>query len=213
MVRLDAGASVRLTSPHRIDLLAGALYADTDPDGTRGAATGRAPGEGLEIHTAAGVARDVGTRFMTRLVAGADTPTLQVLVRDGTVAVERDSDSVFANAGEQVVARAGAAIELAPAATFGPEWAWVIDSAPPFEVAGRSIAEILDWVARETGWTVRYEDAALAEAAHGMIQESSRALTTTLRPDQAHSALLPGANLEGELEAGVLTVRRQRADR
>ena len=56
---------------------------------------------------------------------------------------------------------------------------------------------------------MRYEDAALAEAARGMIQQASRAQTGALRADQAPFLLLPGANLEGELEAGVLTVRRR----
>ena len=210
LVRLDAGASARLVSPTRIDLRAGALYADTDPDAVLGAATRHGPGVGLEIHTAAGTARDVGTRFMARLVGG-DVPTLQVLVRDGIVAVERDSDSVFVNAGEQVTARLGAAIGIGPAPTWGPEWAWVIDAAPPFEVAGRSMAEILDWAARENGWTVRYEDAELAESARGMMQQSSREHTGAMRPDLAPFVLLPSANLEGKVEAGILTVRRQRA--
>jgi hypothetical protein len=213
VVRFDAGTSARLVSPTRIDLLAGALYADTGPDPTGVAPARRAPAAGLEIHTEAGVARDVGTRFIAGLVAGSDAPTLRVLVRDGKVRVERDSDSALANAGEQITARAGAEIELGPAPSFGPEWAWVIDAAPPFEVAGRSIAEILDWVERETGWAVRYEDAALAEAARGMIQQASREQIGAMRPDLAPFVLLPGANLEGEVEAGVLTVRRLRAGR
>jgi hypothetical protein len=209
LVRFDAGTSARLESPTRIRLLAGALYADTDPDPFIGAPPRSAPIARLEIHTAAGVARDVGTRFMARLVAEADAPTLQVLVRDGTVMVERDSDSALANAGEQITARAGAAIVRGPAPPFGPEWEWVIDAGPPFEVAGRSMAEILDWVARETGWTVRYEDAALAEAARRMIQQASRELPGAMRPDQAPFVLLPTANLEADLQAGVLTVRRR----
>jgi hypothetical protein len=207
-IRLDAGASARLASPTRIDLLGGALYADTDPEATLGAATRHGPAPRLEIHTAAGVARDIGTRFMARLVAGGSAPTLEVLVRDGAVAVERDSDSMIANTGEQITARAGAPIERVAAPTWGPEWAWVVDAATPLEVGGRSVADMLNWVARETGYTVRYEDAALAEAARATILQASRE-QTTMRPDQAPFVLLP-ANLEGEVEAGVLTVRRQR---
>jgi hypothetical protein len=75
------------------------------------------------------------------------------------------------------------------------------------------MAEILDWVARETGWIVRYEDAALADAARGMIQQASREQAGAMRPDQAPFVLLPGANLEAELQGGVLTVRRPRAGR
>jgi hypothetical protein len=46
-----------------------------------------------------------------------------------------------------------------------------------------------------------------------MIQQASRAQTVALRPDQAPFVLLAGANLDGVLEAGVLTVSRQGARR
>jgi hypothetical protein len=213
-IRIDSGTAARLVSSSRIDLLAGAIYADTDPDGAAGAtgAAGEAA-RALEVHTVAGTARDIGTRFMARVTGESEAPALQVMVRAGAVIVERDGESQTANGGEQILARKSGAIERGPAATFGPDWAWVIAAAPPFEVADRSIAEILDWVSRETGWTVRYEDAALATAARGMIQHSSRAQTGALRPDQAPFVLLAGANLEGVLEAGVLTVSRQEARR
>lgn len=207
MIRVDSGTEARLVSSSRIDLLAGAIYADTDPDGAAVATSDDA--SALEVHTVVGIARDVGTRFMTRVTGESDAAALLVLVRAGAVIVERAGESKTAHGGEQILARRGGAIERGPAPTYGPDWAWVIDAAPPFEVAERSAAAILEWVARETGWEVRYEDAALAEAARGMIQQSSRAETGALRPDQAPFDLLPGFNLEGRLEAGVLTVRRR----
>jgi hypothetical protein len=203
-IRIDSGTAARLVSSSRIDLLAGAIYADTDPDG--GAAGDVA--SALEVHTDAGTARDVGTRFMVRVDSESEAPVLQVMVRAGAVIVEHDGEVQTANGGEQIHVRADGALVHGPAEPYGPQWAWVIDAAPPFEVADRSIAEILDWVARETGWTVRYEDAALAEAARKMIQQASRAQTGGLRPE-ATFVLLEGANLDGHLEAGVLTVRRR----
>jgi hypothetical protein len=208
VIRFDAGAAARLASSARIDLLAGAIYADTDPDATGAAATRHPRSARLEVHTPVAVARDIGTRFMARLVAG-HPETVQVLVRDGEVEVEHEGESRIARSGERIIARAGGALELGPALTWGPEWAWVLDATPPFEIAGRSVAEILEWVARETGWTVRYEDAAVAADARETIQQASRELGA-LRPDQAPFGVLPTANLEGEFEAGVLTVRRQR---
>jgi hypothetical protein len=210
-IRIDSGSAARLVSPSRIDLLAGAIYADTEADAATNAtdAAGEAA-SALEVHTVAGTARDVGTRFMVRVSGASEAPALQVMVRAGAVMVERDGESETANRGEQIRARAGGAMARGPAEPYGAEWDWVIDAAPPFEVAGRSIAEIMDWVSRETGWTVRYEDAALAEAARRMIQEASRAqVAVALRPDQAPFVLLAGANLEGHLESGVLTIRRR----
>jgi len=209
LIRLDAGTDVRFESASRLDLLAGALYADTD-----------AAPSALVIDTLAGTVSDVGTRFIARVVEGSEpaddaprhaaAPGLVVLVRDGRVSIETGGGSETAGAGERLLVRGDGAVEHRSVRTWGREWDWVLDAAPRFDVAGRSIAEILDWVSRETGWTVRYEDAALGEAARSMMVQASRSEPSTLRADQAAFVLLPGANLEGELDAaGVLTVRRR----
>jgi hypothetical protein len=85
-----------------------------------------------------------------------------------------------------------------------------MDAAAPFEIEGSTVAEMLAWVARETGWTVRYEDEDLARAARQMPFEGGGRAARELRPDQAAFYLLPGARLEGRLEHGTLTVRRVR---
>lgn len=215
-LRLDSGTRVRLSSAGELDLAAGAIYADTGGGG--GA---------LAVHTAVGTARDVGTRFAVRLVdesamggvAPGAGPTrvsaalgdaraaMRVRVREGLVAVEWDGESQRAAAGEEVVLHADGSLDRRLAALHGDDWEWVVATAPGFAIEGRSLAEMLDWVAAETGWGVRYADAGLAAAAtsielHGDIGD--------LRPDQAAFAVLPGAGLEGELADGVLTVRRGR---
>ena len=206
-IRLDAGSVARVDSNARIDLFDGAIYADTDPDGDTGGPD-RVERRALEVHTAAGVARDVGTRFAARLIGTKQEPSLEVLVRSGAVSVERAGASKVAGPGEQIVT-SDAGMQISPAATYGPEWAWILDAAPPFEVAGRSIADLLDWVARETGWTVRYEEPGLEQDARTMVLQASRSQGGALRADQAPFVLLPSANLSGDLEQGVLTVRRR----
>jgi hypothetical protein len=133
---------------------------------------------------------------------------LRVLVRSGAVSVERAGISETAGAGEQIVA-GESGIDVSPAATYGAEWEWILDAAPPFDLTGKSIAEVLDWVARETGWTVRYEQPGLERAARTMVLQASGSQDAVLRADQAPAVLLPSANLSGELDSGVLTVRRR----
>lgn len=48
-------------------------------------------------------------------------------------------------------------------------WEWVLDTARPFPVEVRTVSELLDWVATETGWRVRFEDPDLAKAADGIV--------------------------------------------
>jgi hypothetical protein len=209
IVRLDVGTTVRLASATRLDLVRGALYADTGLD--PGANGGRSAGAGaaLEVHTSNGIARDVGTRFMVRLRARADGPELEVLVRDGAVAVVRGDESDLAAAGEQLMLTRDGELERRAISPHGPDWEWVMDAGPPFTIEGRTVGEILDWVARETGWTVRYEDEALAEDAPGIVvQGGGGDAVRKVRANQAPFVVLPIAGLEGVLDNGVLVVRR-----
>jgi hypothetical protein len=83
----------------------------------------------------------------------------------------------------------------------------VLEAAAGFEIEGQTLQDLLDWVARETGWQVRFADAELAASAKEIVLHGG---IGNLRPDQAPFAVLPGAGLEGELSRGVLTIRRAR---
>ena len=63
---------------------------------------------------------------------------------------------------------------------YGPDWQWVLASAPEFESEGHTVRELLEWVARETGWTVPYEDA----RSRGEPGRSSSTALPGLRPDR-----------------------------
>lgn len=193
-LRLDAGTRLRLVSARVFDLERGAVYADT----------GSAGSGALEVRTPLGTARDLGTRFALRLLEGPER-ALEVRVRDGAVAVEQAGATHIAAAGEELTLHQDGETLRRKMAVHGPEWDWVLEAAPRFTVEGKSLRELLDWVARETGWTYRFEDAELAASADEIILHGSLG---GVRPDQAPFAVLPGAGLEGELDDGTLIVRR-----
>lgn len=193
VVRLDADTRVRLVSATALDLERGAIYADTESGA-------------LEIRTPLGTVRDIGTRFAVR-VAG---PALRVQVRHGAVAVERGGRTHVTPAGQELVLRSDGTSEKREIAGYGPEWEWVLEAAPGFDAEGRTLEQFLGWVARETGWEVRFADEELAASAKGIVLHGGLA---GLRPDQAPFAVLPGAGLEGELQEGTLVVRRLKAPR
>lgn len=191
-LRMDTGTRVRFASATVLDLEEGSVYLDTGS------------GQPAAVRTSVGTARDVGTQFAVRLEG---TATMSVRVREGAVVVERDGHSYDAAAGQELVLHGDGTLERREVPAFGPGWEWVLEAAGRFEIEGRTLQELLDWVTRETGWQVRFADAELAASAREIVLHGGMG---TLRPDQAPFAVLPGAGLEGELVEGVLTIRRAR---
>ncbi len=190
-VRLDAGTRLRVLTAEKLALDEGAVYVDS----------GLAAESKVTVQTPLGDVRELGTQFTVRLADGARE--LRVRVREGAVAAATGGGSHTAHAGEElVVDRAGHAA-LRTAASSGEDWAWVLTAAPPFAGEGRTVAELLDWVSRETGWRLRYEGDAQHEAATAVLHGAAGAVP----PDRAAFALLPGAGLEAELRDGTLIVR------
>jgi hypothetical protein len=58
----------------------------------------------------------------------------------------------------------GEAIARRSVSPFGPQWNWSAEVAPPFEIEGRSLAELLRWVVRENGWHLDYATVAARNA-------------------------------------------------
>jgi ferric-dicitrate binding protein FerR (iron transport regulator) len=192
-LRLDEATRVRLVSATEVELEAGAVYVDTGSDG----------GRSLAVGTPYGTARDIGTRFLVRLDP-QDAP-LSVRVRDGRVELERRGALHEAGGGEEMVVRTDGSFARREAPGHGPAWDWVVATAPAFELEGSTLGELLAWVSRETGWRVRFSEPELAGSADAIVLHGD---LNGLRPDQAPFAVLPGAGLEGELDDGVLVVRR-----
>lgn len=200
-LRVDESTRIRLVSASEVELLEGAVYVDTGPD---------AGGERrLAVRTAFGTARDVGTRFLVALdrqAPGAPPAgSLTVRVREGRVELARRGEVHRAAGGEEMVVRPDGTVERRAVPVHGAAWSWVVAAAPAFDLEGRTLGELLAWVSRETGWRVRFDDPELQDSADGIVLHGTLG---GLRPDQAPFAVLPGAGLEGELEDGILVVRR-----
>lgn len=196
-VRLTGGASVRfdraskaqLVSATRIELHAGAVYIDS---GTT------APS--LEIGTAFGLVRDIGTQFEIRV----EEASLRVRVRSGLVEVQRGEDVSSARPGaELTVTREGVTSQaISP---YGESWAWTTAVGPVFDIEGRSLSAYLEYVCREQGWALVYADSRLALDASGIILHGS---TQGLPASDALSIVLATTGLTHRLDHGQLQVAR-----
>ena len=159
-LRLASETRLRLTGENGAELLAGTLYFDSED------ASGATQ---FAITTAIGTLRDVGTQFIVQV----DSDRVELGVRNGRVAVERGDDRADAVAGERLVVPPSGDIRREPLATFGGDWAWVEQLAPPFDIDGRRLDEFLDWVAEQTGRTVVFADPDVERLARGAMLRGS----------------------------------------
>jgi hypothetical protein len=95
----------------------------------------------------------------------------------------------------------------APFPRSGPEWAWVVASAPMPEIDGWTLARFLDWLARESGLAVDFADRSSAERAatvtvHGSVRQ--------LEPFAAAEVVLASAGCSFTVEGDRLVVRAER---
>lgn len=191
-VRLDQDTAIVLDSHGEATLERGAVYVDS---GDEAAADGKA----LEIKTAFGSVRHVGTQFEVRL----QDSSLRVSVREGTVAVERAGTRWTSQPGEALMlSRSGPPVrETIP--TFGPDWKWVTDLADPFRLEGARVPAFLHWVSREQGWRWQLEDPRVLDRIEQIVLHGS---IDALTPEEALSAVLPTCGLTFRLEGERLII-------
>lgn len=193
-VRLDAGTRVKLASPSEIELERGSAYVDTG-----GPAAARH--DRIAVRTAAGLFQSIGTQFEVRADAGGAGTRLRV--REGRVRLERGADSVLADAGQELVVRGDGSVERSVTAADGPEWDWVVASAPMLDIEGIKVRTFLDWLARERGWRVELADPETAALADSVVLHGSIAHLT---PAEAPDVVLPSGGLGYRVSKGTLVV-------
>jgi len=191
-VRLDVSTRVRLVSGDELALESGAVYVDSA--GPAGPAT-----DSLTVDTSFGRLSDLGTQFEARIVGDE----LRVRVREGQIALAGPAGTTGASAGQELdVAATGTAtrraIDLA-----GGEWAWVESVAPPFDIHGRKLHELLVWAARERGLRLHFADLKLARTA---LEVQLSGSVEGMTPEEALRAVLPTCGMTQRSEHGVLLV-------
>jgi ferric-dicitrate binding protein FerR (iron transport regulator) len=189
-LRIAPGSRVVLASNDEAELLAGILYFDSE---------GERSSE-FAVTTGLGRVLDVGTQFLVQLDAGE----LDVGVREGRVTLTRGAISGAAGVGERLVAsQAAGELRRDTIATFGAEWAWTEELAPPFDIDGRTLGEFLDWFEAQTGRTVVFADAGVERAARAAALNGS----IELPPLEKLAAVLALTDLEYSLDGERVVIR------
>ena len=187
-VRLDAGTRIRLSAVKLIHLELGAVYIDSG---------GMSSGMAVQAPTA--FFQSIGTQFEVRIERNGT----RLRVREGHVALQSGNPPVVTGAGEELIVRADGRIARGQAAVYGPDWDWILQTAPRLDIEGLKVRTFLDWLAREEGWQLEFasqEAAALADATilHGSIEH----LTLT----EAPGVVLASCGLGHRVEGGRMVV-------
>ena len=178
-VRLDRGSVAIIEANDRLALKQGAAYIDSGAEGH---------GSSLHIETLLGIVRHLGTQFEVRVAKAS----VQVRVREGSIALERAGSRLIGNAGEALTVADGKPPERRRIATTGAEWAWIAELAEPFTLEGATVKSFLDWISREEGWQWRIEDPALRARADRIVLHGS---IEGLTPAEALDVVLPASGL------------------
>jgi ferric-dicitrate binding protein FerR (iron transport regulator) len=163
-LRFDQQTEFEAISTNELQLSAGRVYVDTSE---------ATAGTSLVIITPEGAVRHIGTRYQVRV----DRALTEVWVREGQVVLEparHDTVSRVAS-GQRLAAQGDGSVTVTLAPTWGEVWAWVDAATPPFRIEGRSVAELLDWMARESGRSLVFaspeaQSEAKAVRLHGDLQ-------------------------------------------
>ncbi|HEY7753662.1 MAG TPA: FecR family protein [Steroidobacteraceae bacterium] len=189
--RLDQATRIGVAAADRLVIERGAVYVDAGAD-----AAAAAP---LEIVTAAGSVRHVGTQYEVRVLEGG----VRVRVREGTVEWRTGSGpATSGRAGEQLTI-SDSRIERGRVEPHDQAWDWVAAAAPGIDVEGMSLTGFLDWAARELGRRVEFTTPEVAREAAAVVLHGSVA---GLSPPEALQAVLATTRMQASLTDGLIVV-------
>ena len=192
-VRLDHHTRIILKSESTIHLLSGRVYIDSGSPETGVNSAGR-----LAIETSFGRVNHIGTRYMAEL---EDSGVL-VSVSQGRVAVMADRVETIANTGQQLSVDAQGLVETNTIPGHDRYWDWVQEISPVFELDGRTMADFLAWVSRESGRSLEYATSEAETLAHETIMRG----TVTLQPARALDLMLQTSDLQARLYDGMISI-------
>jgi len=194
VIRLDERTELSLDSENEIFLVSGRIYMDT-------AAVNRV-GSPVIIRTPHGIVQHLGTQFMAQ-VSRAGT---SVSVREGEVAwfpsPELEDERTLAGKGQLLAVTPGGHVAVEPIRTWGAEWEWAERLSPGFAADGRSVADLLLWVGRESGRQIEYSSASAETVAKRTILRGD----LDLQPMQALSVATATSDLHADINDGVIII-------
>jgi ferric-dicitrate binding protein FerR (iron transport regulator) len=194
-VKLDHDSAAVLDSRGRLTLDHGAVFVDAEP---------AARDNDFYVSTPLGVVRHLGTQFEVRLDVGG----LRIRVREGTVAIENADGRWVSREGEALRVTRGRPPERRSIFTYGSEWGWVDELAPPFVLEGSTLGAFLHWASRHHGLRWQYADPELRDRVARIVLHGS---IEGLSGEEAFAAVLRTCGLTFRRSGEQLIIAKVRA--
>lgn len=136
-VRLKSDSQLILRGTDRLELLSGAVYAESP----------EALSNSVQVMTPFGVAEDIGTEFEVMV----NPTSWRVQVREGQVSMVSDKHNLTAAAGQRITIADNHRVAEERVAATDSSWAWTHQVKEPFQLEGATLASYLAWWSSETG--------------------------------------------------------------
>ena len=154
----------------------------------------------FEVQTEFGVIRQLGTQY----IGSVSAQSLSVSVREGRVLVDGFYFDEVADQHQSLTIKGSARPQVWSISPYGDEWSWIEVMAPPTDFHGKTIYEFLQWVARETGLTIKFDDPDVER----MAQEKTLKGQVDTQPRAAlrQRLLTVGLSYDINLDKGVIHI-------
>jgi hypothetical protein len=152
----------------------------------------------LDIITPAGRLRHVGTQYMTAVSPAGTT----VSVRSGKIALDLSGTEHLVARGEQMRVSGDGKRSVRQIDTWGESWRWTERITPAFDSDGKNIAELIGWVAGETGHLVEFTTVEAENQARQTILRGR----LELEPMKALSTITQTSGMEARVADGRIVV-------
>lgn len=198
-LRLDENTIVEFEAANQVYLQKGRIYFDSVNSPLSSRVSRRGPVV-LRIRTDGGVVQHLGAQFMLE----SNPDGLTISVREGKVSF--DENKGLATAGQKMAVTVGGSVEVEETEVYGDEWQWIEKTAPAVQLGGRQAAEGFAWVGRETGRSIEFVTPT-AEAIANNASIIGFNAETSLNPDRALFMIAEMADLNVQIDGGVIVVR------
>ncbi|WIO74900.1 FecR family protein [Porticoccaceae bacterium LTM1] len=160
--------------------------------------------DSIKVVTPLAEIQHVGTQYQVNM--GSDG--VATLVREGAIRIKFDTDEINAIAEEHFARKVTISNDLQlneqRINKSGSEWNWILQSAPTFNIEGRSAFDFLQWASRETGLKLIFDNS--QTQTHAKLSHLSGDISM-LNPDQAIEPVLATTRLVADRSiAGELTI-------
>ncbi len=189
-LRLDAASTITMLENGAINLVSGAVYFDSQQYGHDSASR-------IIVRTVFGEISHLGTQFQARI----NDAELTLQVREGAVDIKGPRVEVQIAAGESLHVTGNGEIQRRAISSHDPSWQWATEIAPELSLDGRSTADVLNWIGRETGQRVQYR----SNQARQLASSEARGIGT-LAPIPALRTIPYMTSLDYSIVDGLITV-------